>query len=50
MSLDADQVDSEEPGLFEPRRVAFIESIANLRPRMLRYCTRMTGSALDGKT
>jgi RNA polymerase sigma-70 factor, ECF subfamily len=49
MSLDADQVDSEEPGLFEPRRVAFIESIANLRPRMHRYCTRMTGSALDGE-
>ncbi len=49
MSLEADQVDSEEPGLFEPRRVAFIESIANLRPRMHRYCARMTGSALDGE-
>jgi RNA polymerase sigma-70 factor, ECF subfamily len=49
MSLEADQVDSEEPGLFEPRRIAFIESIANLRPRMRRYCARMTGSALDGE-
>jgi RNA polymerase sigma-70 factor, ECF subfamily len=49
MSLEADQVDAEEPGLFEPRRIAFIESIAHLRPRMHRYCTRMTGSALDGE-
>jgi RNA polymerase sigma-70 factor, ECF subfamily len=49
MSLEADQVNSEEPGLFEPRRVAFIESIASLRPRMHRYCARMTGSALDGE-
>jgi RNA polymerase sigma-70 factor, ECF subfamily len=49
MSLDADQVDREEPGLFEARRIAFIESIANFRPRMHRYCARMTGSALDGE-
>jgi RNA polymerase sigma-70 factor, ECF subfamily len=35
--------------LFEPRRIAFIESIANLRPRMHRYCARMTGSTLDGE-
>jgi RNA polymerase sigma-70 factor (ECF subfamily) len=49
MSLEADHVDSEELGLFEPRRIAFIESLANLRPRMHRYCARMTGSALDGE-
>lgn len=49
MSLEADEVDSEERGLFEPRRIAFIESIANFRPRMHRYCARMTGSALDGE-
>jgi RNA polymerase sigma-70 factor, ECF subfamily len=49
MSLEADQVDSEESGLFEPRRIAFIESLANLRPRMHLYCARMTGSALDGE-
>jgi RNA polymerase sigma-70 factor (ECF subfamily) len=49
MSLEADEVDSDEPGLFEPRRVAFIESIASFRPRMHRYCARMTGSALDGE-
>jgi RNA polymerase sigma-70 factor (ECF subfamily) len=49
MSLEADEVDSEEPGLFEPQRIAFVESLANLRPRMHRYCARMTGSALDGE-
>lgn len=49
MSLKASQAELEEPGLFEPPRVAFIESIANLRPRMHRYCARMTGSALDGE-
>jgi RNA polymerase sigma-70 factor, ECF subfamily len=47
MNLEASS--SEEPGLFEPRRIAFIESIAELRPRMHRYCARMTGSALDGE-
>jgi RNA polymerase sigma-70 factor, ECF subfamily len=50
MSLEAaDEAGAEEAGLFEPRRVAFIESIASFRPRMHRYCARMTGSALDGE-
>jgi RNA polymerase sigma-70 factor, ECF subfamily len=50
MSLKAaDETEAEEVGLFEPRRLAFIESIADLRPRMHRYCARMTGSALDGE-
>jgi RNA polymerase sigma-70 factor (ECF subfamily) len=49
MSLEAGQADLEEAGLFEPRRIAFIESIADLRPRMHRYCARMTGSVLDGE-
>jgi RNA polymerase sigma-70 factor, ECF subfamily len=50
MSLEiAGEADAEEAGLFEPRRIAFIESIAHLRPRMHRYCARMTGSALDGE-
>jgi RNA polymerase sigma-70 factor, ECF subfamily len=50
MNLEAaDEGDAEEAGLFEPRRIAFIESIANFRPRMHRYCARMTGSTLDGE-
>ena len=36
-------------GLFGPRHAAFIDSIADLRPRMHRYCARMTGSILDGE-
>jgi RNA polymerase sigma-70 factor, ECF subfamily len=50
MSLEAaDEADADEAGLFEPRRLAFIESIASFRPRVHRYCTRMTGSVLDGE-
>jgi RNA polymerase sigma-70 factor, ECF subfamily len=50
MSLEAaTDADAEQAGLFEPRRIAFIESIASFRPRMHRYCARMTGSALDGE-
>jgi RNA polymerase sigma-70 factor, ECF subfamily len=50
MGLEAaNDADAEEAGLFESRRLAFIESIADLRPRMHRYCARMTGSALDGE-
>lgn len=36
-------------GLFEARYVAFLETITHLRPRLHRYCARMTGSALDGE-
>ncbi|THD44413.1 MAG: sigma-70 family RNA polymerase sigma factor [Bradyrhizobium sp.] len=36
-------------GLFEARHLAFLETIAHLRPRLHRYCARMTGSALDGE-
>lgn len=36
-------------GLFQPRYVAFLETVSHLRSRMHRYCTRMTGSAMDGE-
>jgi RNA polymerase sigma-70 factor (ECF subfamily) len=36
-------------GPFEARYRAFLETIANLRPRLHRYCSRMTGSVLDGE-
>ncbi len=36
-------------GPFEARYVAFLETIANLRPSLHRYCSRMTGSVLDGE-
>lgn len=43
------QTDVAASGLFEPRHVAFLETITHLRPRLHRYCARMTGSTLDGE-
>src|SRR5580692_10372859 len=43
------QTDLDARGLFEARYGAFLETIAHLRPRLHRYCARMTGSALDGE-
>jgi RNA polymerase sigma-70 factor (ECF subfamily) len=36
-------------GPFESRYKAFLETITNLRPSLHRYCSRMTGSVLDGE-
>lgn len=36
-------------GLFDDRRRAFLETLSHLRPRLHRYCARMTGSAMDGE-
>ena len=36
-------------GRAEARYVAFLETIANLRPSLHRYCSRMTGSVFDGE-
>src|SRR3954469_22594198 len=33
----------------DARYVAFLETIANLRPSLHRYCSRMTGSIFDGE-
>jgi RNA polymerase sigma-70 factor, ECF subfamily len=37
------------PGLFEARYLAFLETVKDLRPKLHRYCARMTGSVLDGE-
>jgi DNA-binding HxlR family transcriptional regulator len=34
---------------FEARYLAFLETIADLRPSLHRYCSRMTESAVDGE-
>jgi len=39
----------EPAGLFDVRYAAFLETVVHLRERLHRYCTRMTGSALDGE-
>jgi DNA-directed RNA polymerase specialized sigma24 family protein len=41
--------DIEAPGPFEDRYLAFLETITQVRPRLHRYCSRMTGSVLDGE-
>jgi len=38
-----------ESGFFEARYRAFLETIAHLRPKLHRYCARMTGSVFDGE-
>jgi RNA polymerase sigma-70 factor (ECF subfamily) len=41
--------ESQPTGIFEARYLAFLETIATLRPKLHRYCARMTGSVLDGE-
>lgn len=36
-------------GMLEARYLAFLETMTQLRPRLHRYCSRMTGSVLDGE-
>jgi RNA polymerase sigma-70 factor (ECF subfamily) len=36
-------------GKFDARYSAFIETILCLHPQLHRYCSRMTGSVLDGE-
>lgn len=38
-----------QSGPFEARYLAFLETITQLRPSLHRYCSRMTGSVMDGK-
>ena len=46
MSMDETEA---PPGRLEARYRAFLETIASLRPKLHRYCARMTGSTLDGE-
>ena len=39
----------ESAGPFNARYIAFLETITYLRPSLHRYCSRMTGSVLDGE-
>jgi RNA polymerase sigma-70 factor, ECF subfamily len=41
--------DMEAQGPFDARYLAFLETITQLRPRLHRYCSRMTGSVMDGE-
>ncbi len=39
----------EDTGKFDARYLAFLETVSQLRPRLHRYCSRMTGSITDGE-
>jgi RNA polymerase sigma-70 factor (ECF subfamily) len=41
--------EADARGSFDARYLAFLETITNLRPSLHRYCSRMTGSVLDGE-
>jgi len=43
------QAKLDRSGPFEARYLAFLETITNLRPSLHRYCSRMTGSVMDGE-
>lgn len=49
MDSPDDTYDLDDVGTFEPRYVAFLETISQLRPTLHRYCARMTGSVSDGE-
>src|SRR5215472_9112400 len=38
-----------QDGVVEARYLAFLETITHLRASLHRYCSRMTGSVLDGE-
>ena len=44
-----DPTDLALQGPVEARYVAFLETISSLRPALHRYCSRMTGSVMDGE-
>ena len=44
-----DLASPHSPGPFEARYLAFLETITHLRSSLHRYCTRMTGSVMDGE-
>jgi RNA polymerase sigma-70 factor (ECF subfamily) len=43
------QNEFESSGRFEARYVAFVAALEAMRPRLHRYCARMTGSVFDGE-
>jgi len=44
-----DGFQTAQAGLFDAKYLAFLETIAHLRPKLHRYCSRMVGSVLDGE-
>src|SRR5207245_3613381 len=50
--VESDMDDRLDPALAGPadaRYIAFLETVSYLRPSLHRYCSRMTGSVMDGE-
>src|SRR5215813_7528071 len=43
------RAESQNVGLFDERYLAFIKTAADIRASLHRYCSRMTGSIMDGE-
>jgi RNA polymerase sigma-70 factor (ECF subfamily) len=43
------QLNMDATGPFAARYLAFLETITQIRPRLHRYCSRLTGSVMDGE-
>ncbi|HEV8579857.1 MAG TPA: sigma-70 family RNA polymerase sigma factor [Thermoanaerobaculia bacterium] len=43
------EIGIDDRGVYDARYLAFLETIVQLRPKLHRYCSRMTGSVLDGE-
>ena len=39
----------DDRGMYDARYLAFLETVQQIRPKLHRYCARMTGSILDGE-
>jgi RNA polymerase sigma-70 factor (ECF subfamily) len=48
-NLETGSLASLDRGVFETRYLAFLTTVADLRPSLHRYCARMTGSIADGE-
>src|SRR6516164_9496706 len=48
-SDDRTDIAGARGGALEAKYLAFLGTITHLRPSLHRYCSRMTGSALDGE-
>src|ERR1700736_4046617 len=47
--MNTDTQSQENLGSFDARYLAFLETVTELRPSLHRYCSRMTGSVMDGE-
>jgi len=47
--VEKDKPTDGKPKGFEARYLAFLDTVTDLRPKLHRYCARMTGSVFEGE-